>query len=144
VERPDDVARQIDTPSTHDAEAWAGPSKSQRKRDAHMLQALGAQLVTLPPACLKELDLPEELREAIYAAQGMRQRGARKRQVQYIGKLLRQLDPAPLRTALEALKTARAGAKRHQQSLDRLSRALLAGEEPKEDFATEPPCANLW
>ena len=79
------------------------PSKSQRKRDAHALQALGAQLVALPPACLEKLHLPEVLREAVYAAQGMRQHGARKRQVQYIGKLLRQLDSAPLRTALEAL-----------------------------------------
>jgi ribosome-associated protein len=80
------------------------PSKSQRKRDAHALQALGARLVALPPACLEKLDLPEALREAVYAAQGMRQHGARKRQVQYIGKLLRQLEPTALRTVLEALE----------------------------------------
>jgi ribosome-associated protein len=113
VERPDDVARHTGTHSAHDAEAQAGPSKSQRKRDAHALQALGARLVAPPPTSLERLDLSEALREAVYAAQGVRQHGARKRQVQYIGKLLRQLDAAPLRTVLEALETVHVVTTRH-------------------------------
>jgi ribosome-associated protein len=85
------------------ADAQAKPSKSQRKRDAHALQALGAQLVEFPSAHLARLDLPDMLREAVLALQGMRQHGARTRQMQYIGKLMRQLDPAVLRTVREAL-----------------------------------------
>jgi ribosome-associated protein len=126
VQRPDSSARHTDPASAEGAEASEEPSKSQRKRDAHALQELGAQLVGLPPGTLEELPLPAALREAVYAAQGMRQHGARKRQVQYIGKLLRQLDAATLRTALAALETRQAGTTRQRQTLQRVYRALLA------------------
>src|SRR5262249_22481034 len=72
------------------------PSKTQRKRDAHALQVLGVQLVALSTAQLARLDLPESLHEAVVAAQQMRSHGARTRQMQYIGKLMRQLDPTAL------------------------------------------------
>ncbi len=77
-------------------------SKSQRKRDAHALQALGAQLVALSAAQLARLDLPEVLHEAVVAAQRMRAHGARTRQMQYIGKVIRQLEP----TALSRVRAA--------------------------------------
>jgi ribosome-associated protein len=91
----------VDMEST--ADVWSKPSKSQRKRQAHAMQALGAQLVALPRAPLARLELPEELYQAVLAAQGMRAHGARARQMQYIGKLMRQLDPAVLRTLCETL-----------------------------------------
>jgi ribosome-associated protein len=96
------------------AEAETRPSKSQRKRDAQALQALGAQLVALSPGHLAQLHLPDALREAVVAAQGMRSHGARTRQMQYIGKLMRQLDPASLRTVCEALEPGRASTPRPQ------------------------------
>jgi ribosomal 50S subunit-associated protein YjgA (DUF615 family) len=83
-------------PTADGAGAPLTPSKSQRKRDAHALQALGVQLVALPAAQLARLDLPEVLHEAVVAAQRMRTHGARTRQMQYIGKLMRQLEPAVL------------------------------------------------
>ena len=67
------------------------------------MQALGAQLVELSSAQLVQLELPDVLREAVLAMQGMRSHGARARQMQYIGRLMRQLDPAGLRTVREAL-----------------------------------------
>jgi len=76
------------------------PSKSQRKREALALQDLGEMLVDLKPAQLDKMPLPEELREAVLAARQMNQRGARKRQLQYIGRLMRELDPEPIRAAL--------------------------------------------
>lgn len=114
MERPYDVTMPSGAPPPHGVAAEASPSRSQRKREALALQAFGGQLVALPLARLQQMDLPEALIEAVSAAHGMHQRGARKRQMQYIGKLLRQLDPAPLRTALEALKAGRAVAPRHQ------------------------------
>jgi ribosome-associated protein len=90
-------------PHDNSTDAQARPSKSQRKRDALALQTLGAQLVELPPAHLARLALPDVLREAVLALQGMRSHGARTRQMQYIGKLMRQLEPAGLRTVREAL-----------------------------------------
>ena len=78
------------------ADAPLTPSKSQRKRDAHALQALGVQLVALSAVQLTRLDLPETLHEAVGAAQRMRAHGARTRQMQSIGKLMRQLEPTTL------------------------------------------------
>jgi ribosome-associated protein len=83
-------------PGLPTADAPLTPSKTQRKRDAHALQALGVQLVALSTAQLARLDLPESLHEAVVAAQRMRAHGARTRQMQYIGKLMRQLDPRVL------------------------------------------------
>ena len=96
------------------ADVQTAVSKSQRKRDAHALQALGAQLVALPPAHLARMALPDALREAVVLVQGMRQRGARTRQMQYIGKLMRQLDPTALRMVREVLDPARAVTQRDQ------------------------------
>lgn len=68
------------------------PSKSQRKRDASALQVLGEQLVKLSNAQLKHVPLDAELLAAVQQAQMISQRGGHKRQLQYIGKLMRQLD----------------------------------------------------
>jgi ribosome-associated protein len=85
------------------ADAPLAPSKSQRKRDAHALQALGVQLVALSTAQLARLDLPETLHEAVVAAQRIRSHGARTRQMQYIGKVMRQLEPSALSRVRAAL-----------------------------------------
>jgi ribosome-associated protein len=107
-ESPGDIPRHTDTHTAPTADTQARPSKSQRKRDAQALQALGVQLVALSSGRLAQLALPDALREAVLAAQSMRQHGARTRQMQYIGKLMRQLDPAALRTLREALDPVRA------------------------------------
>jgi ribosome-associated protein len=76
------------------------PSKSARKRAAHAAQDLGERLVRLREAELAALGLPEALAEAIRAARRIRSRAAGARQRQYIGKLMRDLDPEPIRAAL--------------------------------------------
>mgnify|MGYP000995071094 FL=1 len=90
------------------SEELEGPSKSQRKRDATALQDLGAQLVKLTSAQLNRIPLPDDLLAAVRAAQAMPQRGAHKRQLQYIGKLMRQInDPEPIRAALATVQNVR-------------------------------------
>src|SRR6266568_4134977 len=84
------------------------PSRSQRKRDAQALQTLGVQLVALSATQLARLDLPEALYEAVLAVQRMRSHGARTRQLQYIGKLMRQLEPTALSRVRAALTPGRA------------------------------------
>ena len=101
-------------PALPAADAPLPPSKTQRKRDAHALQALGVQLVALSAAQLARLDLPETLHEAVVAAQRMRSHGARTRQMQSIGKLMRQLEPGVLSRVRAALETGRAGIPRPQ------------------------------
>jgi ribosome-associated protein len=78
------------------------PSKSARKRAAHAAQDLGEALLHLPEAELSSLELPEALREALRAARAITSRAALARQRQYIGKLMRQVDPEPIRAALAA------------------------------------------
>ena len=88
-----------DLEDSYDPEAPLPPSKSQRKREATALQDLGEQLVELTRAQLNRV--PEDLLAAVQAAQAIAQRGGRKRQLQYIGKLMRRIDdPEAIRAAL--------------------------------------------
>jgi ribosome-associated protein len=101
-------------PALPTADAPLTPSKSQRKRDAQALQALGVQLVVLSAAQLARLDLPETLHEAVVAAQRMHSHGARSRQMHYINKVMRQLEPSVLSRVRATLTPARAVTPRPQ------------------------------
>ena len=78
------------------------PSKSERKRAAHAAQDLGETLIGLRDSDLVALDLPERLVDAIREARRIPSRGGGARQRQYIGKLMRDIDPEPIRAALAA------------------------------------------
>jgi ribosome-associated protein len=78
------------------------PSKSERKREAHAAQDLGETLIGLRDSELVALDLPERLVDAIREARRIPSRGGGARQRQYIGKLMRDIDPEPIRAALSA------------------------------------------
>jgi len=88
---------------TLDAASDERPSKTQRKKEMTALQVLGARLVKLNAGQLQQLALPEKLLEAVAAAQKITAHEARRRQMQYIGKLMRQIDAAPLERALDDL-----------------------------------------
>jgi len=100
------------------------PSKSARKRAAHDAQHLGETLVRLRDAELDALNLPETLADAIRAARTITSRGGGARQRQYIGKLMREVDLEPIRSALNARseESAREGErfKRIEQWRERL------------------------
>ena len=80
------------------------PSKSARKREYLALQKLGEELLTLRESDLEGIELDEDLREAVLEARRIRSRGALRRQKQYIGKLMRHVDPEPLRAALARVR----------------------------------------
>jgi len=84
------------------------PSRSSRKRAALAAQKLGEALVHLKPAELDALGLPEELRSALAEARRLKSRAALARQRQYIGRLMRDVDPEPLERALAARPGSRA------------------------------------
>lgn len=116
------------------------PSKSQRKRDAHAVRDLGVELTKLTPAQLEKIPLPDEIRAAVAQAQRIKAHGARRRQWQYIGKLLRQSDTEPIAEALAALQSGVVIEKREQHWLEQTRDALIAGEEGSLDevFARYP------
>lgn len=88
-------------PSEPTGEAPPRPSKTQRKQAMHELQALGVALVDLEPRRLASLGLPERLADAIGAARRITAHEGRRRQIQYVGRLMRDVDPAPIREALD-------------------------------------------
>ncbi len=80
----------------------ARPSKTRRKRDVEALQELGSALLDFSEEQLQQLDLPEKLLDAVREAGRIHAYGARRRQLQYIGKLMRDIDPASIRAAIAA------------------------------------------
>ncbi|HED19652.1 MAG TPA: DUF615 domain-containing protein [Gammaproteobacteria bacterium] len=82
----------------------APPSKSRLKRDAHALQQLGTRLVDLPESVWSMLNLPDSLIAALREAGNLHVRGGRKRQLQFIGKLMRDIDPGPIQDYFEQVQ----------------------------------------
>ena len=115
-------------------------SKSQRKRDAHALQALGESLVKLNKSALAQIPLPDDLRNAIDEARRLHQHGALKRQLQYIGKLMRQCDVEPIRTAFEKVTNSfREDVEQHHELEQWRDRLLSDGDPALEKLLTEHP-----
>jgi ribosome-associated protein len=120
-----------------------GKSKSQLKREATALQELGEELVALPASSLKKIPLDERLKDAIGAARAMPQRGARKRQLQYIGRLMRAVDAEPIQRAMDLLKGQDKAAAAHFQRLERLrDRLVEEGDETLADLLDQFPGAD--
>ena len=81
----------------------APPSRSQRKRDMTHLQKIGERLVGLSREQTDRIPLPLELREAVAFARTLTSHGAKRRQMQRIGALMREVDPAPIQVGLDRL-----------------------------------------
>lgn len=81
-------------------------SKSQKKRDSTALQAVGAELIAYTSEVIRKLELPEELETAVLDCKNIppSKHGGFKRQMQYIGKLMREVDAAPILEKLQLLK----------------------------------------
>ena len=117
-------------------------SKSERKRAMHELQALGSELVELNAQELARIELPEELREAIAEAQRIRDFEGKRRQMQYIGKLMRSVDAAPIRAQLAQLRGAAQEHTELHQSAERWRERLLADANELPQFAASYPGAD--
>jgi ribosome-associated protein len=82
-------------------------SKTQKKKEALSLQALGERLVHLSSEQLRKIDLPEDILAAVTLAKTIKKHGARDRQMQYIGCLMRKCDPQPVQEALLRIEQGR-------------------------------------
>lgn len=123
--------------------AYERPSKSQRKRDMTALQDLGESLLRLTSAELARIDLPEELRQAITGSARITSHEARRRHLQYIGKLMRQVDPQPLRAAIDDATGESKQAVALMHRCERLRDALLADDGALEAVLAELPGADV-
>ena len=103
-------------------------SKSARKRQMHALQSLGEQLVNLSPAQLEKLNIQNEaLIEAVLLAQRISHRSGKRRQMQFIGKLMRSADADSITEALNALNETSRKVKTRERMIEGARDALLAG-----------------
>ena len=101
------------------------PSKSARKRQQLALQKLGEELIDLGDAELAAFGLDERIVDAVRTARSIRSHGALRRQKQLIGKLMRELDPEPIRAGLAALRADDLAAKRVFANAERWRDRLL-------------------
>lgn len=130
----------------HDAADDGAPaliSKSQHKRDMAALRDLGASLLDLPQARVDTLPLNEKLAGALRDARRITSHEARRRQVQYIGKLMREQDPAPIRAALAAAAGQSASARARQKQLEQWRERLIRDDAALTEFAGEHPAADV-
>ncbi len=121
----------------------AAPSKSQRKRDMHALQALGAQLAGLGQERLAAIDLPERLREAIAALPGIGAREARRRQLQLIGRLMREVDADRVRAQIDDTGAGARAAVARMHRCERWRERLIADDAALTEFVREHPRADV-
>lgn len=118
-------------------------SKTKRKQEMHALQALGVALVALPEAQLRLMGLPGALELAILEAKRIKSHGARRRQMQYIGRLMRDADAEPIRARLAEIEGHSAQGIAHHRRLESWRERLLADDEALTEFAAEHPGADL-
>ena len=86
------------------------PSRSEKKRQSIALQNMGEELTRLGPQEVKNLDLPADLREALQLYARIGDHEGRRRQMQFIGRVMREIDPAPIRAMLDARREVSAAA----------------------------------
>jgi ribosome-associated protein len=126
-----------------DSGEFGRPSKSARKREADTAQALGTRLTTLKESELQALNLPEKLFEAILLAKRITSRGGLARQRQYIGRLMRDIDLAPIEAALgQKSRLSALEAERHKKVEAWRTRLLTEGPRALEELHQWRPDAD--
>jgi ribosome-associated protein len=118
-------------------------SKTKRKQEMTELQKLGAKLVELPESQLEAMPMDDALRSAVLDARRIKSHEAKRRQMQYIGRLMRDVDPAPLRERLDAIDGHSAQAAAQHRRLEGWRARLLADDAALTAFAAEHKDADL-
>lgn len=119
------------------------PSKSARKREAAAAKDLGKSLIELKESDLRALNLDDRLLDAILLAQRITSRGGLARQRQYIGKLMRDVDTAPIEAALNSrAKHQVVDAEKHKRLETWRTRLLTDGPEALDDLMKWAPGAD--
>jgi len=109
----------------------------------HELQALGVALVALPEGMLQAMTLEPRLLEAVLEAKRITAHEGKRRQIQYIGRLMRDVDPAPIRARIAELEGSSAQASARHRRLEAWRERLIGDDEALTAFAAEHPGADL-
>lgn len=117
-------------------------SKTQMKKQMNDLQALGMELTKLSSDTLKKIGLDEELFEAIATYKKITSNSALKRQAQFIGRLMRDTDPAPIEAYLAKLRGDNAAHNAFLQRVEQARTRLLADDGAITQFMADFPQAD--
>ncbi|UOO82464.1 DUF615 domain-containing protein [Uruburuella testudinis] len=118
-------------------------SKTQIKKQMNDLQSLGVQLTRLSADTLKKIGLPEDLLDALLMHKKITSNSALKRQTQYIGRLMRDVDPAPIEAYLAKLRGDNAAHNAMLQRIEQTRERLLAGDDALTAFIADYPNADV-
>lgn len=118
-------------------------SKTRRKQESHDLQLLGAALVELPEARLSALPLGEPLLEAVHVYKRTRSHEGRRRQMQYIGKLMRAVDSEPIRQAVAEAQLGSAQDSLALHQAERWRAELIAGDDAMTRWIAQHPQSDV-
>lgn len=105
------------------------PSRSEKKRQSLALQNMGEELTRLGPQEVKNLDLPADLKEALQLYARIGDHEGRRRQMQFIGRVMREIDPAPIRVMLDARREVSAAATAALHKAEQWRDRLLTADE---------------
>ncbi len=133
------MPRQDPSPPHDDTVDDERPSKTQRKKASHELQDLGEALVGLPEDRVAGLGIPENLRDAVHEYRRTRSHEGRRRQMQYIGKLMRGVDTAPIRQAVLDMQLGRAKDALALHEAERWRAELIADDAALGSFVQQFP-----
>ena len=131
------------TTTSHPSDDDDRPSKSQIKRDLHALHDLGKELVELSPDRLKKLPLSDTLLEAIRDAQRTTSREGRRRQIHYVGKLMRSADAPAIRQQLDVWRHGSREDTRAMHRLETLRDILIKDDSALTGFLEEYPDSDV-
>lgn len=126
-----------------DENGYSRPSKSQRKRDSHDLQALGEALVIMPKGRLADIDMPESLQDAIEDYKRTKSFEGRRRQMQYIGKLMRGCDPEPFKEAVAMFQLGHAHNALSLHEAERWRAELVADDQALTRWVAQCPDSDV-
>lgn len=118
------------------------PSKTKQKKQMEELQNIGKALVDLPKDVLKKLDLPESLRNEVLDAKNIAQNGAKRRQLQFIGKIMRKIEVEPIRAQLEQLKQPSAREVKFLHATESWREKIINSDNGYKEFINIYPTAD--
>ncbi|MDY0221116.1 MAG: ribosome biogenesis factor YjgA [Desulfobacterium sp.] len=118
-------------------------SRTKAKLEVEALQRLGERLLDLPVEQITSMEIPDALKKEVLFAKTITRHGAKRRQLQYIGSIMRTIDPETIVAAIDRISMARAVASSRFKAMEEIRNELMEGDDSRiEAFLDENPGAD--
>ena len=132
-----------DASLVHDSDNELLPSKTKLKAEADAQQALGVKLSELPKDKLQKLNLPEDVLAAVLETKKITANGAIRRQKQYLGRLMREIDTAPILDQLARWDGKHTAENAYFHGLERWRDRLISDVNAVSEFISQYPLVDI-